>query len=242
VRINIAVVLCLQALLVSVLSYAEPSEQPRIYFAGITMPDESKAPFLLGSFKPGVDVNLLNEKEICKAKTGHAFLYESSHGPLKATRLIGVEKCQQNLLIAVVGHAAESVQLLTPEKDPTPVSKTVERRARRIVAPYGATKESWGVSSAPPETMIVGRFTLLKFALNDPDCCRGKGPRVLYADGRFFELHGDCVEGPVFFSVYDKLHIAYIVKYWGKGVHVWAVDDLSGKKPKDVYGNSDMSD
>jgi hypothetical protein len=221
--------------------HAEPPAQPRIYFAASPhYPIRSKNLILLGSFKPGLNVTLLNPKEICKAKTGSGFSFERSDEPLKATNVIGIDKCPNAFMIAVVGAGAGSVRLRPTKLDHTPVPTEVEQKARQIVAPDGPSEDHYGVSASPPEMTTVERFTLLRFSLNGENE-KDNGPAVLFADCQFFELEGFCGAGHFFFTVRDRLHLAYVENGCGSGRLIWYIYDLSGKTPKLVYSNGDLS-
>jgi hypothetical protein len=236
-----ATFLCFWAmLLVPASAFAEPPAQPRIYFAAVTTWG-AKSLILLRSFKPGLNVTLLNPNEICKAKTGSEFSFEHlDDEPLKATNVIGIDKCPKAFMIAVVGAGAGSVRLPQTKLDHTPVPKEVEQKARQIVAPDGPSEDHYGVSGSPPEITTVERFTLLRFSLNGENE-KDNGPAVLFADGQFFELEGFCGAGHFFFTVRGRLHLAYVENGCGSGRLIWYVYDLSGKTPEIVYSNGDLS-
>jgi hypothetical protein len=228
-------------LLAPAAAYAEPPAQPRIHFAAISDRGRAKTPILLRSFKPGLNVTLLKENEICKATTGATFSFET-YGGNKATELVGTEKCPEDLLIAVVGAAAEFVQLQLPEKDPAPPPKSVERKARQIATPQGPSDEYSRLANSPPKQLKIGKFTLLKFEWKLWNENGDDGPAVLVSDNGYFPMGQDCGRRHLFFSVNDKLHLAFIDGKCHSGYSVWVVYDLSTKKPIEVYANADMAD
>jgi hypothetical protein len=242
-RLKASANLCLSVmLLVSASAYAHPPVQPRIYFAAPVSDDSGKNLVLLGSFKPGLNVTLLKEKQICKATTGATIPYETFGKRNKATKLVGLQECPKKPLIAIVGDAAESVQLSVPKKNPTPLPKWVARKARRLVAPKEPLDDYDRLSSSPHKILKVGDFTLLQFAWKmrfqgNAD----NGPKVLFAHNQFFVMGDSCPWGHVFFIVNNKPHLAFIDGECNSGGWWWAVYDLSGKKPREVYANDDMA-
>jgi hypothetical protein len=243
VRIPSAVILCFSVMLFAHVEYSEPPAQPRIFFGAPTTDDKGKNLILLRSFKPGLNVTLLSTTEICKAKTGSALKYQTPSGDGKATKLVEIEKSPKDPIIAVVGAEAESVELRLPEQDPVPLPKALERKAGRIVGwPPEKTieGEACPLSSSRPIRITVGHVTLLNFLLKDTD--GSGGPAILLINNRLFrlEVEGDNLNRPVFFTVNDKLHLAYVAFGCANGYNAWKVYDLSDKSPKMVYCNGDF--
>jgi hypothetical protein len=248
VRINTAIILCLSVVLfIPVGVYGEPPDEPRIYFAApygafAVAYGAGKDHILLGSFKPGLNVTLLKEGHICKATTGSTIPYETFGERNKATRLIGIDKCRNDLVIAVVGDAAESVQLMPPAENPIPLPKGIERKARRMVDSKGPDLDDQGLVDLPPEVLKTGKYTLLKFRWKfNSDAEKFYGPAVLFLDNEFFVMGHSCPEGHVFFSIDDQPYLAFIDAKCDSGAWGWVVYDLSGKKPCEVYRNADMA-
>jgi hypothetical protein len=238
-----AVILFLLAIMSPELSsYSEPETQSRFHFAApVRDPNHPKRPILLGSFKRGLDVILINEKETCKVKTGSAFSFEYVYGPddlVKATNLSGMEKCPKRFTIALVGASSESVQLHSPKLVQSPLHKDAELRAYRLVEPVTpAPEDPYGLASPHPLAFEVGRFTLLKFKWKGEG---DEGPFLLYFEGQLFQPEGNCASGHAFFSVKEKLYLTYHEGGCFSGVNTFYVYDLSGASPRMVY-SGDMS-
>jgi hypothetical protein len=229
-RVMAAAILCVFAIVLTTMSsYSEPEARGRIYFA---------APLgtnvLLGSFKLGLNVTMLSGKGICKAKTGSAFSIEHLGGQVKATNVTGSGKCREDVTIAVVGSAAESVQLHLPQEIQTPLPADVELKVRQYVEPLYHPKADYSLAGPDPQAFKVGRFTLLKFRWKGVD---ELGPCVLCFDDQFFEFPENCTRGHVFFSVNEALYLAFHEGGCFSGVDAYCVYDLSGASPKRVYSD-----
>lgn len=169
-----------------------PETQSRVDFAAsVRDPNHPKRPILLGSFKPGLDVILINEKETCKVNNGSAFSFEYVYGPddlVKATNFIGMENCSKRFTIALVGASSESVQLHSAKLVQSPLHKDAELRAYRLVEP---------VTPAPEDPMVLLvlihwrlRSDALRYSSSN---ARAKGKRPpSYCTSRisFFNLKG----------------------------------------------------
>jgi hypothetical protein len=167
-RVMIVVVLCLGAVLSSNMgALGERAGLQTISFAvPVNVPDKGKS-FLLGSFKDGLTVTFITNRETCSAKTGATFSFEH-HGPhdlIEATQVLGIEECPPSG-IAVVGVDPTRVRPIQPQDGQFLISRDVELRARRLVEREGSDPESWySVTGSRPEVLVVERFMYLRFHL-----------------------------------------------------------------------------
>jgi hypothetical protein len=216
---------------------------------------------LADSFQAGLKVVMLSTSGMCAAKTGKVFKYEHHVEDFEATRVIGTKQCPVfrdetpfgDYRIAVIGGDPGAVQLAHPSNDKSPVSKEIELKARKIAAPEieklqkisDLSQATTTLSNTPPKVIRVGDITLLTFELTMDGEPWEPGPTVVITKAGVFLLQGACTYGePVFFSVDDKLYIAYTATMsccaCGDINHL--VCDLSGKTPNMVYVNSNFSD
>ncbi len=220
---------------------------------------------LADKFETSRQVVLINETEICRAKTSETFVEDYPNGKADtATRLMDSEKCfskkpgireRWSFRVAVVGVFPEGVRLISPDSDQSPVAKDLESKARRLAAPlkylkedpqesFSKTKISYGLSDAPPRALRTGNIALLIFGLQQEGSEAGDGPIVLTTNSEVFLLVGSCAHGPFFFSVNERLYLAYsaTVSCFDCGDTQLFVYDLSASSPKLVYHNDKFSD
>ena len=216
---------------------------------------------LADTFQAGLNVVMLSTSGMCAAKSGKVFKYEHHVEDFDATRVVGTEQCPVfrdetpfgDYRIAVIGADPEAVQLAHPSNDKSPVSKEIELKARKIAAPEieklqkisDLSQAKTGFSDSPPKVIRVGDITLLRFDLTMDGQSWEPGPTVVVTKAGAFLLQGACTYGePVFFSVHDKLYVAYTATMsccaCGDINHL--VCDLSGETPNMVYVNSNFSD
>jgi hypothetical protein len=240
-RVIATAILCLFTIALTALSsYGDPKTRARIYFAAPAGDDSNDV--LLGSFKRGLNVTLLNEKEICKAKTGSAVLIDHMGGKVKATSVVGSGKCPKDITIAVAGSAAKSVQLHLPEKIQTPLPADMKLKVHRYMKRTLSFWQGYEFASPDPQAFKVGRFTFLKFRWKGTfiDGIDEIGPCVLCFEDQFVEFT-KCTIGHVFFSVNEVLYFAFHHISCSSGANSYEVYDLSGASPKRVYYNDELS-
>jgi hypothetical protein len=216
---------------------------------------------LADEFETGRKVVLINETEICKANTSGTFTNEYPSGESgTATHLEGAEKCfsekadmrqRRRFLVAVVGAEPEAVHLISPNNDESHVSKEIELKARKLAAPnienpqrlIDLTRVPIGLSDAQPKEIRTGNVTLLIFDLQADGKPWEPGPTVLLSNNKVFRLSGSCTYKPFFFSVNDKLYLAYsaTVVCCGCGDAHYFVYDISNGSPALVYHNGKFS-
>jgi len=244
-------------------SYGEPLEQSGISFSIFypchTEEDDQKMQgfCVADSFEKGLNVVLVCEQGGCSAKTADRFMDEDWPGghEVKATRLTGTENCfavddiTKLSPIAVVGVDPSAVRVVEPKTDESPLSKEIESRARKIASseyqrnfrnPEGSVVD---VADSPPDVFSVGNTAFLLFKCSD-EFYNQDGLPVLVLNNDAFLLEGACaVRSPFFFSVKEKLYVAYwaTVACCGCGDSNFFVYDLSGESPKLVCHNSDFS-
>ncbi len=231
------VILCLLAILsTNLTTYSEPVAQDSIIFAAPVYGWPAvKTPFLLGSFKAGLKVTLMDGKDICTATTGAKFQFEHMYELIDATYLIGNAKCTKGFVIAVVGANPETVQIRLPEEFKFSLPKSAksffERSPRWAKLLASDPKDDYSLESPHPRAFRVGRFTLLKFSWKGGE----EGPALLLFGDNILELEGDCTGNHTFFSVNQKLYLAYHEGGCFNGRNIFYVYDLSGTAPNLVY-------
>ncbi len=208
-RVKIAVVLCLAAILSNTLvTSGDPVEQPSISFGfpfdcGTV---ERGVPCLADKFQAGLSVVLVNQKKICHARTGASVIVDDPGGQIEATLLEPVEKCTGGF-IAVVGTDPAAIRVISPEDDHNPIPKELELQARELLR-----AEYCPIADSPPRVLRVGQVALLMF-----DCERAKAV-VLMVNNNIFPLkEGLCTGAHLFFAVNDSLHLTYEAHCCGGG-------------------------
>jgi len=240
------------------LARAEPVAKEGVSFSLPFVPDEngdsalSTSLALADKLKPGLNVVLIGKK-ICKARTGSAFAHELG---FQATYLLGYGKCDPD--VAVMGVEAEAIRVISPQVVRSPIPMQIELKARRLLLAREAAKEkkpmsefmgtfggshgerSYGpLSDNSPKAFKVKEGLLLDFNWKDED----NGPSVWVVDDRVFLLPGVCRVEYRFFSIEDRLHLAY--RSGGCcacGDNTLYVYDLSGSNPKKLYENGKLAD
>lgn len=141
------------SLLVALLSafdsliYGEPVRKPGISFSVpfICSTQERKGRCLADSFKPGLNVALVEKNGICRAKSGKSFAHSHPVEKFKATRLLGTERrlavmddeeSFRKFRVAVVGADPASVRVVSPSGDTSPMSKGVDLSARKLAVTH----------------------------------------------------------------------------------------------------------
>ncbi|HMK34173.1 MAG TPA: hypothetical protein VK463_03830 [Desulfomonilaceae bacterium] len=206
------------------------------------------------SAPPCTQVALVSDTGICSVTTLYRFHYDHpGGGDFEATVLKGSRECLKDAHVAVLGVDIGAIRLLSLKEDQSPVRKDLPSRARELLKRWMTTEEKSEtrvgdieqnpLSSSPPKMFTVGDITMLRFALNEEaEQFRTDGPIVLYFKDQVFRLEGWCTGDPVFFSVNDKIHIAFRSWCCGCGQRILYVYDLSGSTPKIVYENDKLSD
>lgn len=260
-RLTGLAVLCLVALLLSALgtySYGEPAEQRDISFAfpyGCSKGENGNC--LADSFEAGLNVVLVSKKVNCSAKTADRFMHEHAGNEFEATRLIRTENCliekiaqdDKGFIIAVIGADPSAVRVVEAKNDKSLLPKDMELKARKIASlGYKRLKGSqfvrWDVAESPPDVFGVGDTAFLLFQCTD-GFLNQDGLPVLVLKKNAFLLKGACAfRSPFFFSIKEKLHVAYwaTVSCCGCGDSNFFVYDLSGESPMQVYQSSAFSD
>jgi hypothetical protein len=259
-RAMAAIILCLSAsvlLLCGSGVYADPVADSEVSFSMPFDCDMEEPYCLADSFKSGLNVVLVGKKGICKARSGQTFTYELPAGDLKATRVLGTAECPvpkdeaplKEYRVAVVGADPAAVRVAEPKTDGSPLPKEIESKARKIArSEYQRNfRDSEGsvadVADSPPDVFSVGNTAFLLFKCSD-EFYNQDGLPVLVLNNNAFLLKGSCaIRSPCFFSVNEKLYVAYsaTVACCGCGDVNFFVYDLSGESPKLVYHNGDFS-
>jgi hypothetical protein len=219
----------------------------------IPCPKYPKGLCLADSVPPCTPVALVSHTGICSVTALYRFHYDHpGGGDFEATVLEGSEECLRDATVAVLGVDTGAIRLISPKEDQS-VRKDLESSARGLLKHWitaeDKSQERIGdidqnpLSKAPPRLSTVGDITMLRFALNEAaEQVRTDGPILLFFKDQLFRLEAWCTGDPVFFSVNDKLHVAYRAVCCGCGERILYVYDLSGDAPKMVYENDKLSD
>jgi hypothetical protein len=258
-------VLCLFAAVLSALgsySYGEPARQTGISFSfPYNCSNErqgtgrhTKKFCLADSLQAGLNVVLVGDKGNCSAKTADTFTDEHAGREFEATHLTGTGNCltegnKKGFHVAVVGVDPSVVHVVEPRNDKSPLPEDIELKARKVASSGYQKLEAgrprkWDVADSPPDVFSVGNVAFLLFQCTD-EFLNQDGLPVLVLNDNAFLLEGACASRPpFFFSVKEKLHLAYwaTVVCCGCGDSNFFAYDLSGELPTLVYRNSDFSD
>ena len=211
---------------------------------------EAESLCLADSFKAGLKVALVSKKGNCIATTAGNFTDERLGSGFKVTRLTGAENCLNGAEpdVALIGIDPSAIHVVEPKNDKSALSKDMELKARKIAS--AAYKEMRNpdsvadVADSPPDVFSVGNTAFLLFKCTE-DFFNQDGLPVLVLKDKAFLLGGACaLKSPFFFSVKEKLHVAYwaTVSCCGCGDSNFFIYDVSVESPKLVYQNSDFSD
>jgi hypothetical protein len=245
----------LMHLMFATFAYGKPVKEPGISFA---LPftilgtedfeaAQPKTRGLADSIEAGRKIILMNKSEICNATTGATSIYHHMSGghEFKVTHLAADNECfpvkteekyPGRFQVAIVGVGSSDIRLASPKDDHSPLPKDIQSKARRLV---DNTEYRLDLPDVPPEVLRVGTAALLIFRSTP----WYEGPIVWSADHNVFLLEGNCTTGHFFFSVHNKLHLAYTGSYCCDCGHkILFVYDLSGRTPKQVYENGKLSD
>jgi hypothetical protein len=221
-------------------AYGEPVEPTKLSFGlpfNCSEAEASNKLCLADKFVPGRTVVLINEKDVCNARTGTAFTYEGHPGgAFEATPLEGAEKCSELFSIAVVGTDPAVVGPIAQKYDQTPLPKDIESKARELVKSSDEEVElQWPISQSAPKVLRAGEKALVMFE------CGEHAAVVLLANNTLFPLEGRCTCQHQFFTIGDKLYLTYLDACCGCGWQDRVVCDLSGGTPEIVYVNGAFS-
>ena len=239
--------------------YGEPADHPKISFSVPYNCETAKGDrtrCLTDGFKPGLNVVLLNQTELCNARTADVFTDKDFYDEdFAATRLLGNGSCfkvKENeswytgFDIAVVGADPSTIKLVPLKDDRSPVPKHIEAKARKLVISEVETPQDVSdpdtipvtVSKSQPIVHRAAHVTLLTFELLADGSPWQHGPTVALINGKIFLLDGLCTNiQPIFFSVNDKLYLTYMYGGCDTGDRRFYVYDFSSGIPKMVYVN-----
>jgi hypothetical protein len=212
---------------------------------------------LADEYESGLNAVLLDSTGMCVAKTGATFPYGHPWiGPyIQANRLVGAEKCfkmrnrsPRHFRIAVVGVEPSKVRLIPATECKLPLPADVLAAAREMLKhpvldsskPYAIVGKELSrmaynpITDSPAKVMRADDATLLVFGFPKDS---SPGPLIVYMNNNVFRLEGWCTIEHIFFSVSDRLHLAYGAPSCNSGEYVVYVYDLSGRVPKQVYVN-----
>lgn len=219
---------------------------------------------LAASFRPGLNVVLVNKSGICSAKTAEAFDESDSEvAQSRRTRLKGNDGCfsiRENeagiagaFSIGVVGQGPLRVRPARVSADDAALPREWEKRARKLAeqAVRGDEQEKPGkgrvaaaLSPAKPKVVKAADVLLVLFDLQMDRMPWEPGPTVVVTQDGAFLLQGACTYGHLFFLVNDKLHLTYhgTVHCCACGDMNFFVYDLSEGSPALVYHNGEFTD
>jgi hypothetical protein len=222
------------------------------FFTSQDDPNQSYPPVCLADLIPLLsEVVLVSRERVCDARTTFDFKYEIPSGvKFEATALDGKPECLKGADVAVVEINAEAVRVIPLKEQKDPPSKDIESRARTILKDWMKTsvepdevrdvKEN-PLSNSSPGSLKAAQVEMLQFSVSNKKG-GADGPVVLFINNQPFRLGGWRQDGHIFFSVKDKIHLAYTLRCWSSGKQVLYVYDLSGPEPKKVYENNKLSD
>jgi hypothetical protein len=190
------------------------------------------------------NVVLISSNGVCNTRTLFRFIYEHpGGGEFEATLLEKSSECPGGI-VAVIGVDARAVRPIFPIDAHAPLSEELELEARRVLNESGAGKGALpAIADSSAKVVKVGRVTLLKFRTENGNS-RDEPltfAAVLSVNNNFVPL-GVCTTKHLFFSVYDRLHLAYTKECCACGEVIFYVYDLSDEVPKIVYQNGNFSD
>ena len=218
---------------------------------------------LVGKFKAGLNVVLVSQAGICRAKTAETFIYTQpiSDYSFPVTRLIGSEECLKvrsgdpalgPFDIGVVDTDPPVVRLVKIQDDKSPLPKDVELKARKLALSAKSdpclksdqlSAVSQFISDAPPDVFRTKDATFMVIQCFK-DAPQENGPPVLFMHNKIFRLCGACSDWPVFFTVNGRLYLTYTTTLYGCGCGDlnFMVYNLSGPTPKRVYWDGSLGD
>jgi hypothetical protein len=247
------------------LGYGDPTAKPTLSFSAPfnCSSEERSGRCLIGKFKAGLNVVLVSQTGICRAKTADTFAYTQpiADYTFPVTRLIGLEECLKvrsgdpalgPFDIGVVDTDPPVVRLVKIQDNKSPIPKDVELKARKLalsaksdpcLKPHKLSKVSQFISDAPPDVFRTKYATFMVMQCFK-DAPQENGPPVLFMRNKIFRLCGACSDLPVFFTVNGKLYLTYTTTIYccGCGDLNFIVYDLSGPTPKRVYWNGSLGD
>jgi hypothetical protein len=257
-RILTAAISCLLVVLSATLGVCdEPAKKSDISFV-VPNPcvawlykDECKGLCLGGSYEAGLDVVLLGKAGISRTKTASTCTYRYSSRPAETlTQLADTEKyvkssgrlLLEHANVALVGVDPAKVRQVPLNPDTSPLPDKMEQEARRLAgfSPGAhnpnerAQERGYGTifESSPTIILRAGNATLLSFEPKN----RSPGEHgllVLFINDKGYRLPGEGTAiYPFFFTVKDKLYLAYNIPWVTLHTLVY---DLSGETLKGVF-------
>lgn len=196
---------------------------------------ECKGLYLHGSYEAGLDVVLLGKAGIFCTKTASTCASNPTSPTNTLTNLADTERYVESShrLLALVGADPAEVRLVPLNPDTSSLPDKMEQEARRLAATpiKKAQEHSWGIKfeSSPTIILRAGNATLLSFEPKDRSSGE-HGLLVLFINDKGYRLPGEHgTLDPFFFTVKDKLYLAYNTIWVTIGTLVY---DLSGEAPR----------
>jgi hypothetical protein len=254
-RILAAAVSCLLVVLAATLGVCdEPAKKSDISIAvpsqcsSVGFSCECKGLYLYGSYEAGLDVVLLGKAGVFCTKPDSTCASNPIHPTNTLTHSADTEKYGefprrqlfQHANVVVVGADPAEVRLVPVNPETSPLPDKMEQEARRLAAASMRKPREHGYGtifeSSPTIILRAGNATLLSF---EPEDRSNRSPGehgllVLFINDKGYRLPGEHFGtlDPFFFSVKDKLYLAYNIPWVSLHTLVY---DLSGETPKEVF-------
>ncbi|MEW6349022.1 MAG: ankyrin repeat domain-containing protein [Thermodesulfobacteriota bacterium] len=187
---------------------------------------------LSDAFEPGREVVLFPDQASCVTKTGTSFDHDHFRVIVRSTVLEKNGQCPNDYQgVAVVGKDPVKVRLIPREEAPVLVPEDVASRAWVLIETGEPLQPPWPWTGLSLSVIRSTGRSLFVFGSDDGT----DGGLVLEAHGTMTRLDGWCTSRHVFFTVEDKLHLAYINSCCGCDWRYLVVYDLSEVTPKKAY-------
>jgi hypothetical protein len=192
-------------------------------------------------YDSGTRVDLVGEKGVCGATVAGLCTYDRfGGGHFKGSVLELDAGCPVSFSFAVVGADRSSVRVIAHREDKTPLPKSIELKARRLV------QESFDRFTqriqfprqdfkSLPKVIKVGHVALLIYRSSPGRWT----PASVVANDKVFPLDGHSHSGFIFFSVDDRLYLMSLTSWMGAAVQSVEIIDLSDGEPRRVFLSTD---
>jgi len=192
-------------------------------------------------FEAGTNVVLVSGGGICSATVAGTCTYrDPNYGLRQGANLAVEDECRGAGGIAIVDLDRNAVRSVSPQVNLSPMPKDIESKARQLVQEYFDEEARrllipHQVLSSRPVVLRVEQVALLNF-----EASGGWRPAVILVNNDVFPLAGHSCLGYFFFTVENRLHLAYSMSFMmGDRSHI-VICDLSGGSPRYVYDSTDV--